>query len=80
MGLAQFDHIPVLASRGEFGEIRASLSVTFEEKAGVVPITIREAQGKITSCELAALQSLSLGKTVSAQLRLPQSLSLRRTS
>jgi trans-2,3-dihydro-3-hydroxyanthranilate isomerase len=58
----------VLASTGEFGEIRSSLSVTFEEKAGLVPVTIREANGRITSCELAAPQSLSLGKTVSAQL------------
>ena len=58
----------VLASTGEFGEIRSSLSVTFEEKAGLVPVTIHESQGRITSCELAAPQSLSLGKTVSAQL------------
>lgn len=58
----------VLASTGEFGEIGSSLSVTFEEKAGVVPVTIREVGGRITSCELAAPQSLSLGKTVPAQL------------
>jgi trans-2,3-dihydro-3-hydroxyanthranilate isomerase len=58
----------VLASTGEFGEIRSSLSVTFEEKAGLVPITIQEAQGKIASCELAAPQSLSLGKSIPAEL------------
>lgn len=56
----------VLASAGEFGEIRTSLTVTFEEKAGLVPVTIHEAQGKITSCELAAPESLSLGKTLPA--------------
>jgi trans-2,3-dihydro-3-hydroxyanthranilate isomerase len=58
----------VLASTGEFGEIRSSLSVTFEEQAGMVPITIRAAQARITSCELTAPQSLSLGKTIPAQL------------
>src|SRR4030095_16466244 len=28
----------ILASTGELGEIRSSLSVTFEEKAGLVPV------------------------------------------
>ena len=58
----------VLASTGEFGEIRSSLSVTFEEKAGLVPITIREEQGRVVSCELAAPQSLSLGKSIPVEL------------
>lgn len=58
----------VLASTGKFGEIRSSLSVTFEEKAGLVPITIQEAQGKIASCELTAPESLSLGKSIPAEL------------
>ena len=58
----------VLASAGEFGEIRASLTVTFEEEAGLVSVTIREERGKIASCELAAPQPFSLGKTISAQL------------
>jgi trans-2,3-dihydro-3-hydroxyanthranilate isomerase len=58
----------VLASTGEFGEIRSSLTVTFEEKAGLVSVRIHEAQGKIAWCELAAPQSLSLGKTIPAQL------------
>src|SRR5262245_36001866 len=58
----------VLASTGEFGEIRSSMSVTFEEKSGLVPITIREAQGKIISCELKAPQAISFGKTIPAQL------------
>jgi len=58
----------VLASTGEFGDIRSSLSVTFEEKAGLVPVTIREVQGRIASCELAAPQSLSLGKSIPADL------------
>jgi len=58
----------VLANMGTFGPIRSSLTVTFEEQAGVVPITIRAAQGRITVCELAAPQPLSLGKTISTQL------------
>lgn len=58
----------VLASTGEFGEIRSSLSVTFEEKAGLVPITIREEQGRVVSCELAAPQPLSLGKSIPVDL------------
>jgi trans-2,3-dihydro-3-hydroxyanthranilate isomerase len=58
----------VLASIGEFGPIRSSLAVTFEEKGGLVPITIVEADGKIISCELTAPQSLSLCATVPASL------------
>jgi trans-2,3-dihydro-3-hydroxyanthranilate isomerase len=58
----------VLAAAGEFGEINSSLAVTFEEEAGLVSVAIRAEQGKIVSCELAAPQSLSLGKTVPAEL------------
>ncbi|HET6887151.1 MAG TPA: PhzF family phenazine biosynthesis protein [Candidatus Udaeobacter sp.] len=58
----------VLASAGEFGEIKSSLTVTFEEESGVVSITILEAVGKVTSCELTAPQSLSFGKTLSMEL------------
>src|SRR6266480_563814 len=58
----------VLAATGEFGEINSSLTVTFEEDAGLVSVAIRAEQEKIVSCELAAPQSLYLGKTVSAEL------------
>jgi len=54
----------VLASTGELGGIPSSLKITFEEKAGLVPISITAAQGRVLSCELAAPQALSLGKTV----------------
>ena len=54
----------VLASAGEFGEINSSLTVTFEEEAGLVPITIYCEQGAIVRCEVAAPESLSLGKTI----------------
>jgi trans-2,3-dihydro-3-hydroxyanthranilate isomerase len=58
----------VLASAGEFGEIKSSLAVTFEEEGGLVSITIRESGGKIASCELTAPQSLSFGKTLPVEL------------
>src|SRR5436190_2500588 len=58
----------VLAAAGEFGEINSSLTVTFEEEAGLVSIAIRAEQGKIVSCELAAPKLLSLGKTVPTEL------------
>src|SRR5436190_21408986 len=58
----------VLAAAGEFGEINSALTVTFEEEAGLVSVAIRAERGKIISCELAAPQSLSLGKTVPAEL------------
>lgn len=54
----------VLASIGDFSEIKSSATVTFEEEAGLVSIAINESGGRIASCELTAPQSLSLGKTV----------------
>jgi trans-2,3-dihydro-3-hydroxyanthranilate isomerase len=58
----------VLAAAGEFGEINSPHTVIFEEEAGLVSVTIHAAEGKIFSCELAAPQSLSLGKTVEPEL------------
>jgi trans-2,3-dihydro-3-hydroxyanthranilate isomerase len=57
----------VLATAGEFGPIESSIAVTFEEKAGLVPITIQRREGDRLWCELSAPQRLSLGKTISAQ-------------
>jgi len=54
----------VLAKFAELGEIHSSMSVTFEEKAGLVPITIKEARGEILSCELQAPQPVSFGKKI----------------
>jgi trans-2,3-dihydro-3-hydroxyanthranilate isomerase len=54
----------VLASAGELGEIKSSLTVTFEEESGLVSVTIQESGGKVASCELTAPQSLSFGKTL----------------
>jgi trans-2,3-dihydro-3-hydroxyanthranilate isomerase len=57
----------VLAAAGEFGPILPSVTVTFEEKAGLVPITIHQREGGRLWCELSAPQPLSLGKTVSVE-------------
>jgi trans-2,3-dihydro-3-hydroxyanthranilate isomerase len=57
----------VLATAGEFGPIEASITVTFEEKAGLVPITIERRDGRVW-CELSAPQRLSIGKDFSAEV------------
>jgi len=57
----------VLATAGELGPIDPAITVTFEEKAGIVPITIQKLAGQPITCELTAPQRLSLGKTTSAQ-------------
>jgi len=58
----------VLASIGEFGEIKSSLTVIFEEEAGLVLVAIHESDGKTASCELTAPQSVSFGKALPVQL------------
>jgi trans-2,3-dihydro-3-hydroxyanthranilate isomerase len=58
----------VLASIGEFGEIKSSLSVIFEEDAGLVSVAIQETDGKVASCELTAPQAVSFGKTLPADV------------
>jgi trans-2,3-dihydro-3-hydroxyanthranilate isomerase len=57
----------VLATMGVFGPLDAPSSVTFEEQAGLVPIAIHKCPGQRIWCELTAPQSLTLGKTISAQ-------------
>jgi trans-2,3-dihydro-3-hydroxyanthranilate isomerase len=56
-----------LATTGAFGPIDAPMTVTFEEKAGLVPITIARRNGTIW-CELSAPQPLSLGTVVPREL------------
>lgn len=55
----------VLAKAGEFGAIDGEIRVTFEEKAGLVPVTIRRTDDSSFWCELSAPEPLSLGATVS---------------
>jgi trans-2,3-dihydro-3-hydroxyanthranilate isomerase len=57
----------VLATAGEFGPIDDSITVTFEEKAGLVPVSIHRREGRVW-CELSAPQRLSLGKIISAEM------------
>jgi trans-2,3-dihydro-3-hydroxyanthranilate isomerase len=61
----------VLASTGELGELPSSSEVIFEEKAGLVPISIHRSNGKIASCELRAPQQVSFGQSLSASLIAP---------
>jgi trans-2,3-dihydro-3-hydroxyanthranilate isomerase len=56
-----------LATAGEFGPIEESITVTFEEKAGLVPVSIQKRDGRFW-CELSAPQRLSLGKAFSAEM------------
>jgi trans-2,3-dihydro-3-hydroxyanthranilate isomerase len=56
-----------LATAGEFGPIDSSITVTFEERAGVVPVSIQRRAGQPIWCELAAPERLSLGKSTSAR-------------
>jgi trans-2,3-dihydro-3-hydroxyanthranilate isomerase len=57
----------VLASMGAFGPLGSPTSVTFEEQAGLVPISITKSEGGRIRCELAAPQRLTLGATVAPQ-------------
>src|SRR5688572_18776097 len=57
----------VLATIGAFGTVDTSLTVTFEEKAGLVPITIHRRQGALW-CQLSAPERLALGKAVSGEV------------
>ncbi len=52
----------VLATIGAFGPVDAPITVTFEERAGLVPITVLSGAGSLI-CELAAPERLSLGAT-----------------
>jgi trans-2,3-dihydro-3-hydroxyanthranilate isomerase len=51
----------VLASLGEFGPLDDPLTVTFEEVAGLVPVSVQRLDGARIWCELKAPEALSLG-------------------
>jgi trans-2,3-dihydro-3-hydroxyanthranilate isomerase len=57
-----------LATTGEFGEIKSTIQVYFEEEAGLVPISISKSPGYPLVCRLAAPEKLSFGATASSQL------------
>jgi trans-2,3-dihydro-3-hydroxyanthranilate isomerase len=54
----------LLAAIGEIKGAGGSVEVTFEEGAGIVPITIRFEGGEPTWCELTAPRALNLGATL----------------
>lgn len=56
-----------LGTAGEFGEIGSTIQVYFEEKVGVVPVSILKNRGKPLACRLAAPERLSLGAVASLQ-------------
>jgi trans-2,3-dihydro-3-hydroxyanthranilate isomerase len=58
----------VLAATGALGDGRRPMTVTFEEGAGIVPISIHNRDGDRIWCELTAPQRLSLGQTVPVEL------------
>ena len=57
-----------LATVGEFGDIGSTIQVYFEEKAGLVPVSILKNPGKPLSCRLAAPEKLSLGAVAPLEL------------
>ena len=54
----------VLAECGELGEIGDGVTVTFDEKAGTVPVACAANENGAIWCELQAPQRVSMGKTV----------------
>jgi trans-2,3-dihydro-3-hydroxyanthranilate isomerase len=56
----------VLAATGELGPLAATTTVTFEEQAGLVPVSIERRAGQLW-CELSAPSPLSIGPTVAAE-------------
>jgi trans-2,3-dihydro-3-hydroxyanthranilate isomerase len=58
----------VLAASGALGPVDSSFTVTFEEGAGLAPVHVRVADGRITSCELRAPQPFALDRAVSKDL------------
>jgi trans-2,3-dihydro-3-hydroxyanthranilate isomerase len=55
-----------LATVGALGELADVTEVTFEEQAGLVPITIQKRQDNTIWCELEAPQKLSVGIRINA--------------
>lgn len=68
----------VLASRGALGPLPAHTTVEFEEKAGIVPVSIESEGGRVVRCEVEAPQTLALGPGLEVDVVAP-ALSLPRT-
>jgi trans-2,3-dihydro-3-hydroxyanthranilate isomerase len=57
-----------LAASGAFGPLDQPMTVTFEERAGLVPIAIERRNDGTIWCELRAPQPLSIGKALPTRL------------
>lgn len=57
-----------LAASGAFGPLAAAMTVTFEERAGLVPVAIERRDNGAIWCELRAPQTLSIGKALPRRL------------
>ncbi|MGI9262036.1 MAG: PhzF family phenazine biosynthesis protein [Woeseiaceae bacterium] len=58
----------VLAATGALGDIGDGVAVTFDEAAGVVPITIKPGDGGQLCCELRAPEVLTLGDPLDPEI------------
>jgi trans-2,3-dihydro-3-hydroxyanthranilate isomerase len=57
-----------LASAGIIEEIFDTTEIVFEEKAGLVPVTLQKLHDGSFWCELQAPEKISIGKTISTEL------------
>jgi trans-2,3-dihydro-3-hydroxyanthranilate isomerase len=57
----------VLAKTGQLGKLHNQLTVTFEENAGLVPVTIQQRPDQGIWCELRAPEQLSIGKVIAVE-------------
>lgn len=57
-----------LATIGELGEVVDGSEIVFEEKAGLVPISVRKPPNKPIWCELKAPEAVTLGNTTSVEV------------
>jgi trans-2,3-dihydro-3-hydroxyanthranilate isomerase len=57
----------VLATTGALGPIDGEVTVTFEERAGVVPVRIRRGDDGVIRCECAAPERLTTGRSIPAE-------------
>src|SRR5262249_60613768 len=55
------------ANPGEIGPIDGPITITLEEKAGLVPVSIHKRHGHLLWFELSAPGRLTLGKTIATQ-------------
>jgi len=58
----------VLASIGELGALNKTTEIAFEEKAGLVPMTVNKIHNDTIWCELKAPQMISVGSTASVEV------------